>query len=229
MNRLTAFLVSMAALVTANSAPAAEIDWSRVDQAIGKKDAEQPGGIHKYGLPRSDLTVSVDGIALKPALALGSWLAFQPAGDGAMVMGDLVLLDTEISPVMKRLVDEGIEITAIHNHLLRMSVPVLYMHIEGHGDPIKLAQSLQAALSLSKTPLSQPAASQPVPLDLDTDKLEKILGLKGTANGGAAQSHDRRFAAFVLHAFLGRRRCAEARAGSARGATDPLRRPPVRA
>src|SRR5579871_1159038 len=90
------------------------IDWSKVDQAMDKSGTEQPGGVHKYSLPRSDLKVSVDGVALKPALALGSWLAFQPAGNGAMFIGDLVLTDREISPVMGRLVQDGVEITAIH-------------------------------------------------------------------------------------------------------------------
>jgi hypothetical protein len=105
-----------------------------------------------------------------------------------MFMGDLVLLDTEISPVMKRLIDDGIEITAIHNHLIRTSIPVLYMHVGGHGDPVKLANTLHAALALSKTPLSQAAAGTPPPaLDLDTASLEKTLGFKGTANGGVYQ------------------------------------------
>ena len=167
---------------------AAPIDWTQVDQAIGRKGADQPGGAHKYGLPRSDLTVTVDGVGIKPALALGSWVAFLPAGDGAMFMGDLVLTDTEISPVMQRLIADGVEITAIHNHLLRTSVPVFYMHVGGHGDPVKLAETLHAALALSKTPLSAPApAAAPPTVDLDTAAIEKTLGFKGTANGGVYQ------------------------------------------
>src|SRR6185312_9920647 len=188
MNRFVTLFAGVAVIVTSASVVAADIDWSKVDQAIGKKGSELPGGVHKYGLPRSDLSVTVDGIAIKPTLALGSWVAFQPTADGAMFMGDLVLLDTEISPVMKRLIDDGIEITAIHNHLIRTSVPVLYMHVGGHGDPIKLANTLHAALALSKTPLSQAAAVTPPPaLDLDTASLEKTLGFKGTANGGVYQ------------------------------------------
>jgi len=188
MNRLVTLFAGVAVIVTSASVAAADIDWSKVDQAIGKKGSELPGGVHKYGLPRSDLSVTVDGIAIKPTLALGSWVAFQPTADGAMFMGDLVLLDTEISPVMKRLIDDGIEITAIHNHLIRTSIPVLYMHVGGHGDPVKLANTLHAALALSKTPLSQAAAGTPPPaLDLDTASLEKTLGFKGTANGGVYQ------------------------------------------
>ena len=187
MIRFVTLFVGIAAFMTANAAPAAEINWARVDQAIGKKGTDLPGGIHKFGLPRSDLAVMVDGVAIKPALALGSWLGFEPAGDGVMVMGDLVLLDTELSAVMKRLIDDGFEITAIHNHLLRTSVPVFYMHIGAHGDPVKLAETLHAALALSKTPLSQPAAAAPPALDLDTAGVEKTLGFKGTANGGVYQ------------------------------------------
>ena len=188
MNRFVTGTTTLLALLLCASASAADIDWSRVDQAIGKKGTDQPGGVHKYGLPRSDLSVSLDGVTLKPALALGSWLAFQPAGDGAMVMGDLVLTDTEISPVMARLIEGGIEITAIHNHLLRTSVPVFYMHVGGHGDPVKLAETVHAGLALSKTPLSPPPAAQAAaPLELDAATLEKTLGHKSTTNGGVYQ------------------------------------------
>lgn len=188
MSRIVAWLAALPAVALSLSAVAADIDWSKIDQAIGKKGADLPGGVHKYGLPRSDLRVTVDGVTIKPALALGSWLAFQPSGEGAMVMGDLVLTDTEISPVMQRLIEGGIEITAIHNHLLRTSVPVLYMHVGGHGDPAKLAAVLRAAIALSKTPLSQQSSAPPsAPLELDTAALEKTLGYKGSVNSGVYQ------------------------------------------
>ena len=187
MNRIASEVATVAATALAASASAADFDWSKVDQAIGKKGSDLTGGVHKYGLPRSDLQVTVDGVAIKPALALGSWIAFQPSGDVAMVMGDLVLTDTEISPVMQRLIGGGIEITAIHNHLLRTSVPVFYMHVAGHGDAEKLAQTLHAALALSQTPLTAGAPATPVTIDLDTAALEKTIGLKGSANGGVYQ------------------------------------------
>jgi uncharacterized protein DUF1259 len=188
MNRITTWMPCLLALVLCASASAADIDWSKVDQAMGKKGSDQPGGVHKYSLPRSDLKVTVDGVAIKPALALGSWLAFQPTGDGAMFMGDLVLTDTEISPVMQRLIEGGVEITAVHNHLLRTSVPVFYMHVGGHGDPVKLTETLHAGLALSKTPLTQTSASPtPPPLALDTAAIEKMLGYKGTVNSGVYQ------------------------------------------
>ena len=187
MNQMVIGMTALLTLACA-SASAADIDWSKVDQAMGKMGSDQPGGVHKYGLPRSDLNVTVDGVVIKPALALGSWLAFQPAGDGAMFMGDLVLTDTEISPVMQRLIEGGVEITAVHNHLLRTSVPIFYMHVGGHGDPVKLAEALHAGLALSKTPFTQAAASPtPAPLELDTAAIEKVLGYKGTVNNGVCQ------------------------------------------
>lgn len=188
MNQRLRWLASVSTMALCLSAAAADIDWSKVDQALGKKGSDQPGGVHKYGLPRSDLHITVDGVAIKPSLALGSWLAFQPTTDGAMFMGDLVLTDTEISPVMQRLIEGGVEITAVHNHLLRTSVPVFYMHVGGHGDPVQLAETLHAGLALSKTPFSQPSASPPAtPLELDTAAIENTLGHKGTANGGVYQ------------------------------------------
>src|ERR1700681_4348198 len=187
MNRIAILMASTAVIALAVSASAAEIDWTKVDQAIGRKGAEQPGGVHKFSFPRSDLKVTVDNVPIKPALALGGWVAFEPTGSGAMFMGDLELTDTEISPVMQRLIEDDVEITAVHNHLLRTSVPVFYMHVGGHGDPVSLAETLHAALALSKTPLSPPAASQPVPVALETATLEKTLGFKGATNGGVYQ------------------------------------------
>ena len=139
-------------------------------------------------MPRSDLKVTLDGVAIKPALALGSRLAFQAMGDTAMVMGDLVLTQDEVNPVMKRLAEGGIEIAALHNHLLRAEPATMYMHVEGRGDPVKMAEALHAALAVSKTPLGQSSgggAAQPV--DLDTAALDKALGHAGKANGGVYQ------------------------------------------
>src|SRR5262245_55316717 len=112
------------------AAQAQEIDWKKVDEAIGRSAAVS-GDVHRYGFPRSDLTVTVDGVAIRPALALGGWTAFKPVHDGVMVMGDLVLLDTEINPVMAKLIENGIEITAVHNHVLRASPATYYMHVGG--------------------------------------------------------------------------------------------------
>jgi len=189
MSRITSSLAVFVTLTFAMTAFSADDDWARVDQALGRKGTTPAGNIHRYGFPRSDLTVTVDGVAIKPSFALGGWAAFEsmPSG-GAMLMGDLVLLDTEISPVMKKLLDEGLEVSAIHNHLLRTSMPVFYMHVGGHGDPAKLAESLRAAIALSKTPLTQSPPASPIPaVELDTQALEKTLGARGAANGGVYQ------------------------------------------
>jgi hypothetical protein len=179
--------VGVLGAIASGAIGAADVDWSKVDQALGRAGADQPGGVHKFSFPRSDLKIVVDGVDIKPAFALGSWVAFQPTGAGAMLMGDLVLKDTEISAVMKRLIDDGIEISAVHNHLLRTSEPVVYMHVAGHGEPAKLAQTVHAALELTKTPLTQPSAPPAPPPALDTAGIEGALGFKGTANGGVYQ------------------------------------------
>src|SRR6266480_2919231 len=135
------------------SAHAQEVDWQKVDDAFGRKPAVS-GDVHRYGFPRTDLTVTLDGVTIKPALALGGWIAFKPAHGGAMAMGDLVLLESEINPVMLKLIEGGLEVTAIHNHLLRASPATFYMHVGGHGDPVKLATALRTGLAASKTPLT---------------------------------------------------------------------------
>jgi hypothetical protein len=186
--RLTLLALGAAVLLCA-PARGADIDWKKVDAALGKTAAVS-GEVHRYGLPRSDLHVTLDGVAIKPALALGGWVAFAPMHGEAMLMGDLVLLETEITPVMTKLLDSGLDITAIHNHILRASPATFYMHVAGHGDPEKMAASIHSALSsASKTPFDQPATTAgPAPaLDLDTAKIDEAMGAKGTANGGVYQ------------------------------------------
>jgi hypothetical protein len=175
-------------LTLAPPVAAADIDWAKVDAVLGRQGSEQPGGIHRYGFPRSDLKVTLDQVAIKPALALGGWLAFEPTGEQAMVMGDLVLTEEEVNPVMARLAAGGIEVTGIHNHLLRASPPTFYMHVLGHGDPTALATALRDGLAASKVPLQAPAAgTQPQAIDLDTAMIDKTLGFKGKVNGGVYQ------------------------------------------
>jgi Domain of Unknown Function (DUF1259) len=189
MTKKLALLALLSAMAGPTLAQAADIDWKKVDAALGKSAAVS-GEVHRYGLPRSDLHVTLDGVAIKPALALGGWVAFAPMHGEAMVMGDLVLLESEITPVMTKLLDGGLDITAIHNHILRASPATFYMHVGGHGDPEKMASVIRAALSsASKTPFDPPATTAgPAPaLDLDTAKLDEIIGVKGTANGGVYQ------------------------------------------
>jgi hypothetical protein len=143
----------------------------------------------KYSFPRSDLQVTVAGVAVKPALALGSWVAFKRvAGGHTMVMGDLVLGENEVGPVMRALQQGGVEQTALHNHVLHESPRVMYMHISAHGDEAKIAQTIRTALGQSATPTATPAAPAPAAaIDLDTAGLARALGAAGKVNGGVYQ------------------------------------------
>jgi hypothetical protein len=172
------------ALTFATAATAQEIDWKKVDEAFGRSPVVA-GDVHRYNFPRTDLNVTLDGVTIKPALALGGWVAFKPMHGEVMAMGDLVLLDTEVNPVMAKLLENGVDVTAVHNHLLRANPPTYYMHVGGHGDPVKMATAIHTALSQSKTPLTPPATAAPPPsIDLDTNQLDQIMGVKGTNNGG---------------------------------------------
>jgi Domain of Unknown Function (DUF1259) len=181
------FAISILAASLNTAARSQEIDWQKVDEAIGRKAAVVSGDVHRYGFPRSDLSVTLDGVAIKPALALGGWIAFKPAHGGAMAMGDLVLLESEVNPVMLKLIEGGMEITAVHNHVLRASPATFYMHVGGHGDPVKMAAIIRDALSASKTPLATTVGAAPPPIDLDTAQLDQIIGVKGQNNGGVYQ------------------------------------------
>ena len=132
MRPVLSLLLGGALAALASAASAQEIDWQKVDSVLGRKAAAVAGEVHRYGWPRTDLQVTVDGVAIKPGLALGGWTAFKPAHGGAMVMGDVVLLETEINPVLSKLIEGGMEVTAVHNHLLRASPATFYVHVGGH-------------------------------------------------------------------------------------------------
>src|SRR5215472_11961407 len=197
MRLVSALLFAAAMLAFPTLAGAQNVDWQKVDDAFGRKAAVVSGDVHRYGFPRSDLTVTLDGVTIKPALALGGWVAFKPmhaegmarsTGAEVMAMGDLVLLESEINPVMTKLIENGIEITAVHNHLLRANPATFYLHVGGRGDPVKMATAIRTALAASKTPLEAPtAAATPPTIDLDTAQLDQIIGVKGQANGGVYQ------------------------------------------
>jgi Domain of Unknown Function (DUF1259) len=193
--------VAVLGLLVGTPALSAEEWQQQVASGLGKQGTEMSGGVYRVSLPRTDLEVTLDGVAIKPALALGSWLAFKPMGNEVMVMGDLVLTQEEINPVLTRLEQGGVEITALHNHLLRSSPATMYMHVHGHGEPSKLATALREALNASKTPfgaetagISPEAATQASTTastgqspDLDTATLDQTLGRKGKVNGGVYQ------------------------------------------
>src|ERR1700759_1012777 len=184
-------MLEVAAVCAAVALPAAAYaqttDWAKVDGILGRT-AAVGGAVHRYGFPRTDLQVTLDGVTIRPTLALGGWVAFEPMGNMAMAMGDLVLLQSEVNPVMAKLIEGGLEVTAVHNHLLRSEPLTFYMHVGGHGDPAKMAQTIRDALAVSKTPLTLlPTPAAAIPLDLDTAKLDLIIGAKGAANGGVYQ------------------------------------------
>jgi hypothetical protein len=181
-------LACVCALALGVPAIADDAKWQDVAQALGKTGTEMPGGVYRVGLPRSDLHVTLDGVVLKPSLALGSWLAFAPMGKQTVVMGDLVLTEGEVEPVMQKLAAGNIDITALHNHLLRASPATFYMHVYGVGDGVTLARTLHDALALSKTPFTAaPTPSTPPSIDLDTAAIDNALGAKGKIAGGVYQ------------------------------------------
>ena len=172
----------------AQATPASSSDWSAVEQALGRKGAVQPGGVIKFGFPRGDLQVTTGGVSVKPPLALGSWVALKRAGKQAIAMGDLVLAEDEVGPVMRKLQEGGVEQTALHNHLLGELPRVMYMHIAAHGNAMKIATAIHDALALTKTPMGTPAAPAAAPaIELDTTAVAQALGTAGKVNGGVYQ------------------------------------------
>jgi hypothetical protein len=195
---LSVMLLSVGAvLVTGGAAAGApahqvpDVDWGAVQDALGRPGTMMPGDVFRIGMPRTDLKVTVNNVPVQAGFALGSYAAFKQLDTEAMVMGDLVLLDDEVNPVMSGLFDNGFEVSGLHNHLNQISPHVMYMHYEGHGDALQLAQSLHAALSASKTPLSPavppPPAAPPTGPQLDTGTLDGILGYSGRPAGSVIQ------------------------------------------
>jgi uncharacterized protein DUF1259 len=186
MRKVLVIVSSFVLLVAA----APKRDWKDVEQALGRAGTLLPGDVYKVSFPRSDLTVTLDGVTIKPALALGSWTAFKEIGGGhVMAMGDLVLLESEVTPVMDALQKGGIEQSALHNHLIGESPHVMYLHFDGHGDAAALARTLHDALALTKTPMGAmpPPPSTPPTIDLPTADLDRIIGVAGKIAGGTYQ------------------------------------------
>ena len=182
---LAAAVVIMTA-IGAHAQPEAE--WAAVEQALGSKGAVQAGDVFRVGMPRSDLKVTVQGVAVRPGFALGSYAAFHKMGKGAMVMGDLVLLDEEVPKVMSGLMEHGLRITALHNHLNEMSPHVMYMHYSGQGAPVELAKALREALSASGTPFGAPPAGVVADTSaIDQKPVEAALGRSGRVTNGILQ------------------------------------------
>ncbi len=165
----------------------ASTGWKAVEDAMGRSGQAQPDGAYKFALPRRDLTVTVAGVQVKPGLALGSWVAFSGSGSNAMAMGDLVLTEAEVEPVMLKLQEGGIQISALHNHVLEESPRVMYMHIAGHGDAAKVATAIHDAIALTKTPAAAQPPAEPPKIDFDTAQVDQAMGRQGRNNGGVYQ------------------------------------------
>jgi hypothetical protein len=185
MRKTVHLTLALLAVGLASPALADKADWQPVERALGVSGSIEPGDVYKVSLPRSDLEVIADGVQIKPSFALGSWLAFKQAGDHAMVMGDLVLTADEVNPVISKLEEGGIQVTALHHHLDNLTPDVLFMHVGGEGDPVELAKTLHAGFAVSKTPLGEASAKAvPEKLPLGTAELDQIIGRQGKASGG---------------------------------------------
>ncbi len=163
--------------------------WQAVARALDR-EGDEADGVYRVAFPRDDLEVKIEKVKLRPTLALTSWAAFQRIGDGALVMGDLVLQETEVGEVIRRLVDGGLAVTAVHNHLVGESPKIIYAHFCGHGDAVELARVLRSALDATETPLGARAPRTPrLPTLTDSIppselRLRQILGHRGRSSVG---------------------------------------------
>src|SRR6476646_1259930 len=186
-------VTAVAALLVLSSSAVSQTnrsgDWTAVNNAIGRAGTLQPDGVMKYGFPRGDLDVSLDGVKIKPALALGGWVAFKRTGAGrAMVMGDLVLTPDEVQNVIAALEELGVNPSAVHNHLLGESPRIVYVHIAAEGEPVRIAAVIGSAIGKTKTPAAAAASAAAAPaIDLDTALIHRTLRYAGKVNGGVYQ------------------------------------------
>jgi hypothetical protein len=179
--------VLAAAAVWGSQASAQAVDWKAVETAIGRAPVTQPGDVYRFNFPRSDMHVSAGGVQIKPALALGGWVAMKAVSGGVMAMGDLVLAENEVSPVISKLQAGGVEQTAIHHHLIRESPRVYYVHVHAHGDPVKIGKAIHDAIALTSAPPPAPTAPAQNDVGLATANIDALLGHAGKVNGGVYQ------------------------------------------
>lgn len=170
---------------TAENQDGDSIDWDTVGEAIGKKGERKKGGVYKVTFPRTDLSVSTHDVTIKPALSFTSWAAFKQIQDGkALVLGDLVLTGDMYNEVISTLQEGEVEQTAIHKHLPDLSTPIWWTHIKGTGDPVEMAKTINNGLTKTETPMEAAGSGDAEGIDLNTDKLDKIIGSKGKIDNG---------------------------------------------
>jgi hypothetical protein len=182
MNKLS---VIISLLLIATSCFAQQNDWSDVEKVFGKKGNVQ-NNIFKITFPRSDLKVKVGDFAVAPGLAFTSWIGFMKMGNMTTMMGDLVVLDTEVPSVISKLVSEGLQITALHNHIINEVPAIKYIHYSGNGDAVSLATKIKTVIEITGTPLISPPA-QTQSANPDWSVVEAILGTTGKHNGNLLQ------------------------------------------
>jgi hypothetical protein len=163
-----------------------QIDSTGLNNAFGRKGTVT-GQVYRVTFPRSDLKVTVGDFNVSPGLALTSWLGFIKMGEETMVMGDLVLLDSEVSPVVTKLVSSNFSLTAMHNHLINEKPNIKFIHISGTGDALRLATAIKSVLALTGTPLTAPAPPANTGSIPDWSKVEAVLGNSGKHNGQLLQ------------------------------------------
>lgn len=192
---LLAVTMSVVACTTTGAQTPRPVDWSAIAAAVGRPSVAQPGDVQRFNFPRSDLKVVASGVELRPSFALGGWIAMKAVPGGVMAMGDLVLTESEVAPVMARLQQGGISATAVHHHVLRESPRVMYMHVHAHGDALQIGATIRAAVALTAIPApAAAAASAPAStaLGIDTAAIVRTIGHPGRVNGGVFQLNVRR-------------------------------------
>lgn len=189
MGRLTRSLLTVIILAPTHpafaQAPSLGAAWDSVARTL-QAPGTLTGGYYRYNLPRRDLTLRIGDVTVSPSLALGSWAGFSNDPANTVMMGDLVLTDTELKPVQAALVSQGISITAVHNHLVGGTPQITYMHFHAEGIATRLAARLDSVVARTGTPrpVTAPAAQ---PLRVDTALVFRTLGTTGRAQGGVAQ------------------------------------------
>lgn len=187
LKTLVLCMITFTLCSSAQQTPDAANSWKDVEQAMGRPGQSQPGGVIRFAMPRRDLHVTLNGVAIKPGLALGSWVAFLRHGGEVMVMGDLVLTEEEVAPVMATLQKAGVQEAALHNHLVGASPHVMYMHLATHGDAVQIAKAIHDAVALTKTPAPDSTPAAAADLGFDQSQVEQALGRSGKVNGGVLQ------------------------------------------
>jgi len=152
-----------------------------IAKAIGK-EGDLTGEMYKVSFPRSDVSVRVGNVAIKPALSLIAWAAFIKSGNTAVTYGDLVLLEDEVNPVISKLEERGLELSALHNHLLHETPRIMYIHFVGRGDEVEMAKGIREGLALTKSPLVSTASGPETKPEIATE-IERIIGYQGSMGG----------------------------------------------